>query len=546
MSSTFAARRPTTWKLRALCLNAKTVCCLGIFSLSGAAIAQSPRPGEELTITATTKAGETLIRFRYCPPGKIVPGRPAPAKDGASSASNKAKPSELSLFGGAVSMRGFYMSETEVTIDQFHRIAGQDRFAALKKRNEAANKGSPDLLQRMLEGGEYPVFLVSLDDAVAFCRQLDASERASSASTGSSIERRRFRIPSHAEWQYACRAAASDGEIQKYPHFNRWVDSDALNKQDRARCLEEWQAMGRQEADFNGSQFQVAEILDQARSDTNPKPLQVLSAFLKASLKFDRDFSQNRPGILAKVGLSAPNAWQIVDLHENLCEWTLAIGDDAGVQKFWKALTLSDGIRSEEAKRPALFFAGGSFEAIMTGKASGWQRFTIWGGFPLEEKSGTPRPFSVDDEKKEDYSAEHNPGLRVLMERALADDWLLAIRRDTVLSPSAAKKNSKLLDRNRNTVMEIVAASEQPQVLAVLDYYAALTLYGDGKISEAGQEMTKAKVAFSKPAGPKVSLTDFDLSGGSEPPKEQPKAPASDDEKFFRQLQHAIAAESKR
>jgi len=86
----------------------------------------------------------------------------------------------------------FYLGVTEVT---------QKQYAAVMGKNPSHFKG-----------GERPVDSVSWNDAVAFCKRLSAKTR------------RRFRLPTEAEWEYACRAGSktrfsfgdSDGDFGDY------------------------------------------------------------------------------------------------------------------------------------------------------------------------------------------------------------------------------------------------------------------------------------------------------------------------------------------
>jgi formylglycine-generating enzyme required for sulfatase activity len=72
----------------------------------------------------------------------------------------------------------FFMAVTEVTQEQYRKVTGQ---------NPSKARG-PDL----------PVEFVSWHDAVEFCRKLGEAEG------------RIYRLPTEAEWEYACRAGSSD------------------------------------------------------------------------------------------------------------------------------------------------------------------------------------------------------------------------------------------------------------------------------------------------------------------------------------------------
>ena len=74
--------------------------------------------------------------------------------------------------------RPFYMGRTEVTQGQWKKVMGTEPW-----------KGE-DYVQ---EGDDYPAVYISWDDAVAFCKKL------------SDMEGRTYRLPTEAEWEYACR-----------------------------------------------------------------------------------------------------------------------------------------------------------------------------------------------------------------------------------------------------------------------------------------------------------------------------------------------------
>ncbi|MFN0111571.1 MAG: formylglycine-generating enzyme family protein [Blastocatellia bacterium] len=85
-----------------------------------------------------------------------------------------------------VKVGGFYLSKYEVTQAQWRAVA-------------ALPKISRELMSDPSEfkGGNRPVEQISWEDAVEFCERL-------SRATG-----RRYRLPTEAEWEYACRAGAS-------------------------------------------------------------------------------------------------------------------------------------------------------------------------------------------------------------------------------------------------------------------------------------------------------------------------------------------------
>jgi formylglycine-generating enzyme required for sulfatase activity len=78
--------------------------------------------------------------------------------------------------------KAFYMQTTEVTQGQWKAVMGTD-----------PRKGE----KPVIEGANYPALYVSWDDAVAYCKKLSEKEGKT------------YRLPTEAEWEYACRAGTT-------------------------------------------------------------------------------------------------------------------------------------------------------------------------------------------------------------------------------------------------------------------------------------------------------------------------------------------------
>ncbi len=78
--------------------------------------------------------------------------------------------------------RPFYMGETEVTQGQWKAVMGTEPW-----KDEVFVK----------EGTNYPATYVSWEDAVEYCRRLSESDG------------RQYRLPTEAEWEYACRGGST-------------------------------------------------------------------------------------------------------------------------------------------------------------------------------------------------------------------------------------------------------------------------------------------------------------------------------------------------
>jgi formylglycine-generating enzyme len=148
---------------------------LTVMLVSAAGLAAAPddfpgkKPGEERTIAG--------IKLCWCPPGKFTMGSPPGELQRRTSEDQV----EVTL------TRGFFTGKYEVTQGDWKRVAG-------------ALPGP--LTAELPEGDDYPVGNVNFAEAEAFCQKL--TERAHRS--GELPEGWEFRLPTEAQWEYACRA----------------------------------------------------------------------------------------------------------------------------------------------------------------------------------------------------------------------------------------------------------------------------------------------------------------------------------------------------
>ena len=140
--------------------------------------------------------------------------------------------------------RGFWCGKYEVTQRQWKRVIGEfpgERTAG--------------------EGDDFPVYTINFAEAEGFCRKLTESARRA----GELPRGREFRLPTEAQWEYACRAGTTTATSF----------GDTLSSK---------------QANFKGKPYNGAE--------TGP--------------------SLNRA---AKVGSYPANPWGLHDMHGNRFEW---------------------------------------------------------------------------------------------------------------------------------------------------------------------------------------------------------------------------------
>jgi prepilin-type processing-associated H-X9-DG protein len=109
--------------------------------------------------------------------------------------------------------RPFWIGAHEVTQEQFSAVMGTN------PSWHAKTGGGANLVRTRASTARLPVENVTWNEAFTFCERLS---RLSAESTG----RRRYRLPTEAEWEYVCRA----GSAEPRPFDSTWSESDTLDE----------------------------------------------------------------------------------------------------------------------------------------------------------------------------------------------------------------------------------------------------------------------------------------------------------------------------
>ncbi|HUQ33330.1 MAG TPA: formylglycine-generating enzyme family protein [Pyrinomonadaceae bacterium] len=136
-----------------------------------------PAPG-------TTIRNKFGIEMVWVPPGEFMMG--LSSWDMGSAYEN---PDALPVHRVKIS-NGFYMGEYEITQGQWLAVMG----TTIKQQRDKANPSG----KLLAEGGGYPMYYISWEDAQEFIRKLNELNDGYT-----------YRLPTEAEWEYACRAGTT-------------------------------------------------------------------------------------------------------------------------------------------------------------------------------------------------------------------------------------------------------------------------------------------------------------------------------------------------
>ena len=153
---------------------------LGILGHGLGTVVMARQPGLEGAAAGEPREIEG-VKLRWCPAGRFTMGSP-PDEPG-----RRADEAQVEV----TLSRGFWMGEVETTQGQWRRV---HRMPTDRPLSEAFGLGD-----------DVPVYWVSYDHAGAFCRTL--SERA--LASGAIAAPWAFRLPTEAQWEYACRAGTT-------------------------------------------------------------------------------------------------------------------------------------------------------------------------------------------------------------------------------------------------------------------------------------------------------------------------------------------------
>jgi putative heme-binding domain-containing protein len=170
------------------------------------------------TVVNHDMRNSTGMKFALIPPGTFIMGSP----NGEKGRNKDEEQREVKI------TKAFHLSIYEVTQGQFEKVMGFNpsyfsvRASGKKDTDyEAWSKpgGGADKVKELGGTGDFPVENVSWYEAVEFCKKLSVLPAEQAAG-------RTYRLPSEAEWEYACRGGVSSPQVF---HFGNSLSSEQAN-----------------------------------------------------------------------------------------------------------------------------------------------------------------------------------------------------------------------------------------------------------------------------------------------------------------------------
>jgi formylglycine-generating enzyme required for sulfatase activity len=165
----------------------------------------------------------------------------------------------------------FYLSVTEVTQEQYTTVLGARDWRLLSRMMP----GADEIRGELWEKHDYPAFDIRWDEAVEFCRKLSAKEG------------RTYRLPTEAEWEYACRATTT----------TKWC------------CGDEKASLGHYAWYYRGA------------DRTLPSSSMFPDASIENEVNVPMDDEADPNTGPHSVAQKKPNRWGLYDMHGNVAEW---------------------------------------------------------------------------------------------------------------------------------------------------------------------------------------------------------------------------------
>jgi len=189
-----------------------------------------PTPGKKWDLKLP---GNTLLPMMWVAPGKFVMGSPE---------SEQGRKADESPQTTVTLTKGYWLGKTEVTVGQWKAVTGQgvrDKLIQLLNDEKLYDfEGKQQKIRDFMgfdqhnpdkvianEDERLPMYFVSWNEAMDFCRKLTGQERAH----GRLPKGYEYTLPTEAQWEYACRAGTTGPTYGNLDDIGWYVKNSFIN-----------------------------------------------------------------------------------------------------------------------------------------------------------------------------------------------------------------------------------------------------------------------------------------------------------------------------
>ena len=396
-----------------------------------------------------------------------------------------------------------YLAQTELSLGIVKSLLHPTSWERYQRRfdpifSEAGPKWKP--YRQAVEKGslDFPALLIGVSEIVEICRHLNDKVRVKSVKLDLRLETLRFRIPSRLEWQFAARGVTALEDRDEVEHFSQWVDYAKIENLEGDILTVQGDLGDTPDVAAVVSQKNLLDLVDRAQAANNKRGYQVLGKILQGSLGFEPNIGKGSESGVRPIIDTSPAPWGFHRMQGNLAEWVLTATDLPTIDKLWKQLLEADDLATVSDEEFGIVMGGGFISLIP--HVGHWAKYSIAGGDPVDPLSLVPKPYKVGECLAEGGEAiyDTNGGVRLLLNRTMADDWFVALRSDTFL-----ERSNDPLEQNTEHILEVVkdicSSKDRNTYVDMIEFYRELTLGIEHVSLEKWQEMlNKLKSAEKK------------------------------------------------
>ena len=444
-------------------------------------MAQAPKT---ISLPIKGKEGEINLRFVYCPEGDLV------------------EVDQSLKESGKTPLKPFYFLETELTIAEYRALLGKagmdDILEVMKGMNIDLRVPYDEQINN--NDSKWPAPFVKLKNAMEICKLANDSINNKKGKTSRSLDVYVIRIPTVQEWQYAGRGAVDVKEGATRLHFNQWVNNVPESIIGGGTELrKKLDLLG----SFDGSPAQLLDMIEKSEKFVNEIrniANEILPLAFSKDQKLDGWVNSASSITLHDVKLLKPNNWGIYGIHFNTPELVINADQIEATELMNSYIITTKKLDNMKGK---ITLAGPYSGASLSGK-SDFKSFTLSGFQYINRR----KIENIDDE-----ISEATTGVRLVMDRQLAKDYVAILRENWYNSVFKKDVKATSMVEKLKTISEL--SNEGDETFLIYNIYNAIA---ENKKDECKKALETAGAKWGKK---KINRNAEDFNSGA-PPKPAP------------------------